>query len=143
MILQILNNTLLILLLFLFQSEFNSILKSQNKSVIKYNIPSDEPDGPFSGKRAVQQLKKKYTFITYKFTGKTEIDDKIFDSFRNEAKRLAYTKNKDNVIRIHIPENLTYERFIQLLSLMKEDGYRKYFEWDNYFYIVGKEISVN
>ncbi len=142
-ILQILNNILLILLFLLFQSEFNSILNSKNRFVIKYNIPSDDPDDPFNGKRAVTQLKKKYNFITYEFTGKTEADDKILTFFRYEAVRLAYIKDRKNVLRIYIPEVLTYGRFVQLLSLMKEDGHRRYFEWGNYFYVVGKEISVD
>jgi hypothetical protein len=139
-ILQVTATVILGLLLFLTTNLLSKLLKGNPiPTIIRYNIPSDDPDDIFSGKKSVKLLKKNFKFITYAFTGDSSEDDKIFESFKAEAGRLKYTNDTTHLVRIYLHENITYGRFLKILTLMKEDGFKRYLEWDNFFYVVGEK----
>ncbi|MEQ1798774.1 MAG: hypothetical protein ABL872_12535 [Lacibacter sp.] len=135
-IIQVLNIIGLAVLSLLINSKFDSFFGKKNEYTIKYNIPGDNDEYIYSGKRSLK-IAQNFNFINFQFTGNDTDDENILLMIKHEARRLSYTKDKKNIIRIHLPDNISYGRFISLLSLMQEEGHKLYFEWDNYFYIIG------
>lgn len=142
-ILQVTSTVTLGLLLLLITNSVNKLVKGNPIPVIiKYNIPSDDEPADrynqyFSGPANVKKFKKNFKFITYSFTGDSSEDDKIFESFKAEARRIKYTNDTTHLVRIYLHENISYGQFLKILLLMREDGHKRYMEWDNYFYVVG------
>ena len=141
---QIVTQASLILLFLQFKEVLQHLYTTRVPVIIKYNIPDDQPNGVFNGKKAASEIKRKFQLINYQFTENKYENQKILETIKAEARRLKYTKNKTHVIRIHFHENMEYGQFLQILLLMKEDGHKRYFEWDNYFYILGEnKIQTN
>ncbi|NCU05902.1 MAG: hypothetical protein GXC73_18205 [Chitinophagaceae bacterium] len=132
-ILPILNNLLLAFLLFLFVREINATNVSQ--TYLKYNIPTDDRNDRYSGQRAVERIQQAYAIKTLQFTGNENKDDHILKTFATLLQTESRKKEATIIYRVYIPKEVTYSRFISLLNLMQTEGYKRYFEWDNYFYV--------
>lgn len=130
----ILNNLLLLLLLYLFMQEMKTNADSQ--TFLKYNIPSDDYDDRFSGQRAIEKFQQAYRIKTLHFTGEESKNELILKRFAALLQKENQKKEATIIYRIYIPKSATYNRFISLLNLMKKEGYKRYMEWDNYFYVL-------
>lgn len=130
----ILNNLLLLLLLYLFVQEMNHNAASQ--TFLKYITPSDDYNDQLSGQRALEKFQQAYTIKTLHFTGEERKDDFILKRFAALLQRENQKKEATIIYRVYIPKEATYNRFISLLNLMKKEGYKRYMEWDNYFYVL-------
>jgi hypothetical protein len=63
---------------------------------------------------------------------------KRLDFIRLEARRLKYTNDTNTVIKVFIPDSSKYGTFLSLLQMVNEDGHKRYFEYQNFFYIFGE-----
>jgi hypothetical protein len=70
-------------------------------------------------------------------TDSTE-NQKRLDFIQFEARRLKYTKDRNEVIKVFIPDSSKYGTFLKLLYIMNEDQQKHYFEYQNWFYIFGE-----
>ncbi len=121
---------------------FAPTLKEKNKSFIKYNIPSDGKNDMFNGHKIVEDLKSQFIIKTLSFTGNDEKDKIIQDHFATILREESKKKRTFIIYRIYFPETATYGRLISLLNLMKQDDYRRYLEWENYFYVLTNNAKV-
>ena len=121
---------------------FAPTLKEKNKSFVKYNIPSDDTNDQFSGQRAIAAINKHFLLQTFTLTGNDKKDEKILSEYNNAVRRNSNLKKPINIIRLNLGNNVTYGRFISILNLMKKEDYKRYFEWENYFYVITRNIRI-
>lgn len=133
---QLLNICLSGILAFLVLDLFVPILKEKTKTYIKFNVPSDDGEYPFNGHKIVDDLKSQFIIKTLSFTGNHEKDDQIQDQFATLLREESKKKRTLIIYRIYLPNTVKYGRLISLLNLMKEAGYKRYVEWENYFYVL-------
>ena len=76
----------------------------------------------------------------------THEDEKRLDFIRTEGRRFKYTNDTNVIIKVFIPDSSKYGIFLNLLYIMNEDQHKRYFEYQNWFYIFGeapfKEIKT-
>ncbi len=142
LLLQLFNICLSAMLALLVLDLFAPILKEKTKTYIKYNIPSDEGEYPFNGHKIVDKLKSQFSIKTFSFTGNDEKDNIILAQFAKALVEESKKRYSFTIHRIYLPKNITYGRFIGLLNMMKEADYRRYIEWENYFYVVTNNAKV-
>lgn len=142
LILQFLNICLSAMLALLALDIFAPILKEKNKTYIKFNIPSDDRNDMFNGHKIVNDLKSQFIIKTLSFTGNNEKDKIIQAQFAKILREESKKKRTFIIHRIYFPETATYGRLISLLNLMKQDDYRRYLEWENYFYVLTNNARV-
>ena len=121
---------------------FAPIRKEKNKVVIKYNVPSDNKDDIFSGHRAVSAINNHFLLQTFVQLGNDKKDEKVLSDFNNAVKRNSKLKHPAHIIRLKLGDNLTYGRFISILSLMKKEDHKRYFEWKGYFYVISRNTYI-
>lgn len=139
---QVFNICLLSMLAFLVVDFFEPIINAKNKTIIKYNIPSDDKDDMFSGQKAITAINKHFLLQTFTLTGNDKKDEKILLQFNDAVRRNSKLKHTAYIIRLNLGENISYGRFIGILSLMKNEDYKRYFEWDGYFYVITRNIYI-
>lgn len=133
-ILQIFNNLLLAFLLFLFL--YVITIDNIPKTYLRYNIPSDDINDLFSGQRAIEKFQQQYIIKTLHLTGDYKKDNLVQQKFAELLKKESLRPYAIIIYRIYLPKELPYSRFIALLNLMQTEGYKRYMEWDNYFYVL-------
>lgn len=130
------------MLAFLVLDLFAPILKEKTNTYIKYNIPSDDKDDMFSGPKAVTAINKHFLLQTFTLSGNDKKDEEVMFEFNKAVRRNSELKKPVTIIRLNLGNNITYGRFISILSLMKKEDYKRYFEWENYFYVITKNIRI-
>lgn len=108
----------------------------------KYYVPKDaDPNNPhayrFEAPTILNSIAKK-KFISINLTTDPIENQKRLDFIRLEARRLKYTNNTTEIIKVFIPDSSKYGTFLSLLHIMNEDQHKRYFEYKNRFYIFGE-----
>ena len=78
-------------------------------------------------------------FISVSLTGDVNEDEKRFEFIKNEARRLKYTNDTTNIIRVHFNEDNTYGQFVNLVNMMARDFHKRYMYYKDDFYIMGEQ----
>jgi hypothetical protein len=122
---------------------FNQSSNSQdNVTYFKYFVPkssvSKDPNGYFDIRRILKSIEKK-KFISVALTNEDDEDQKRFSFIRFEARTLKYTNDTNTIVKVFIPDNCKYRAFLTLLYIVNEDQHKRYFEYQNWFYIFGEE----
>jgi hypothetical protein len=81
----------------------------------------------------------KKNFISVDLTTDPMENRKRFDFIQFEARRLKYTNDTNQVIKVFIPDSSKYSTFLRLLYIMNEDQHKRYFEYQNWFYIFAED----
>jgi biopolymer transport protein ExbD len=142
LLLQLLNICLSGILTLVVYDFFAPTLKEKNKSFIKYIIPSDDKNAMFSGQKITDAIIKHFLLQTFTLTGNEKKDEKVLSEFNSAVIRNSNRKKPINIIRLNLGNNVTYGRFISILNLMKKEDYKRYFEWENYFYVITRNIRI-
>ena len=108
----------------------------------KYIVPKDaDPNNPseyrFEAPTILKTISKK-KFISVDLTTDSIENQKRLDFIRFEARRLKYTNDTNQIIKVFIPYSSKYGTFLSLLYIMNEDQHKRYFEYQNWFYIFGE-----
>ena len=110
----------------------------KNETVIKHYLPSEDHNNMYSGYQLIDQMFKKKKVIHIDLTGNINEDDKKVAFIQFEARRLKYTHDTTSVIEIHLTDEITYGRFVELINIMLKDEHKRYALWKNSFYIFGE-----
>ena len=106
------------------------------ETVIKHTLPSEDPDKSFSGFQLIDQTIKKKKVIHIDLTGNSNEDDKKIYFIQSEARCLKYNNDTASIIEIHLSNETSYGRFVELVNIMLEDGHKRYGLWKDNFYII-------
>lgn len=134
---------LLVYLCFKMKSNHGTVIDNK-LTYFGYVVPKDaDPNNPslyrFEVPTILNTISNK-KFISVALTTEPIENQKKLDLIRFEARRMKYTKDTNQVIRVFIPDSSKYGTFLRLLYIMNEDQQKYYFEYRNWFYILG-EIS--
>lgn len=134
-----------VLLLFAFFQKLDSIeTMYKHETIVKLFLPDDKSykDSLIRGFSAPDFLadwkNQKKNFIRVDLTGEAEEDKKRFDFIRSEARRLKYTFDTLNILKIHFTNENTYDEFVRLVNIMTLDRIRRYMFYKDDFYILGE-----
>jgi hypothetical protein len=123
--------------------KLNQSSSTENEFVyFKYYVPksivSNDPYGYFfEAPRILKSIRHK-KFISVALTADQIEDEKRLSFIRSEARRLNYTNDTNVIIKVFIPDSSKYGTFLNLLYIMNEDQHKRYFEYQNRFYIFGE-----
>jgi hypothetical protein len=105
--------------------------------VPRSNVSNDHYGYLFEAPRILKSIKHK-KFISVALTAEENEDEKRLNFVQLEARRLKYTNDTNSVIKVFIPDSCKYGTFLELLYMMNEDQHKRYFEYQNWFYIFGE-----
>jgi hypothetical protein len=108
-----------------------------NYTVPKNADPNIDHVNRFEVPTILKAISKK-KFISVELTTDSTENQKRLDFIQFEARRLKYTKDTNQVIKVFIPDSTRYGTFLNLLYIMNEDQHKRYFEYQNWFYIFGE-----
>ena len=122
--------------------KFKQSSDTANFFVFKYfvprlNVSNDHYGYLFEAPRILESIKHK-KFISVALTAEKNEDEKRLNFVQLEARRLKYTNDTNSVIKVFIPDSCKYGTFLELLYMMNEDQHKRYFEYQNWFYIFGE-----
>lgn len=108
----------------------------------KYYVPKDaDPYNPhdyrFEVPTILNSISKK-KFMSVNLTTDPIENQKRLDFIQFEARKLKYTNDTTQIIKVFIPDSSKYGTFLSLLYIMNEDQHKRYFEYKNWFYIFGE-----
>jgi hypothetical protein len=98
-----------------------------------YGLPTDTHI--FSPAKYFKDLSKKH-FLKLELTGDPVVDNKKMEIIKYEERKMKYTNDTRQVIVVQLGKELSYGKFVELLDMVKGDDHKKYFEWNNSFYIL-------
>jgi hypothetical protein len=126
-----------------YKLKFSQSSNTENEFVyFKYHVPkstvSNDPYGYlFEARRILKSIRHK-KFISVALTADLIEDGKRLSFIRSEARRLKYTNDTNMIVKVFIPDSCKYGTFLSLLYIMNEDQHKRYFEYQNWFYIFGE-----
>ncbi|SFQ19868.1 hypothetical protein SAMN05444277_106234 [Parafilimonas terrae] len=136
-----------IFLLLAFMHQTDRVLqKYKFPVVLRMALPEDGPDTSYFGRRfsgegflnEAKRQRKKITTIY--LTGIPAEDIKRFDLVKYESRKIEYTHDTMNIIKVHFNENCTYGQFVNLVNIMVEDKHKRYMYYKDDFYIIKNPI---
>jgi len=92
-----------------------------HETAIKHFLPSEDRNNPFSGYQLIDQVRKKKEIIHINLTGDEAEDDKKVLFIQSEARRLKYTCDTTKLIEIHLSDQISYGRYVELVNIMLKD----------------------
>jgi hypothetical protein len=127
----------------IFQIEVTSSINTKDfVFYIRYYAPKDKkhkvPRIYVFEPTSILEANKDKKFIPVILTTDVNENQKKLDFIRFEAKRLKYTNDTNQILKVFIPDCSKYGTFLSLLLMMNEDQHKKYFEYQNWFYIFGE-----
>lgn len=81
-------------------------------------------------------------FIPIYLTGDKLEDNKRFDLITFESRKLMYTHDTNNIVKVHFNDENTYGQFIRLINMMVEDHHKRYFYYNDDFYILCDRFNL-
>ncbi|MEO5593924.1 MAG: hypothetical protein ABIR15_03220 [Chitinophagaceae bacterium] len=114
-----------------------------HETVIRQYLPSEDRNNFYSGYQLIDQALKKKKIIHINLTGDDTEDDKKIIFIQSEARRLKYTCDTTKLIEIHLSDQISYGRYVELVNMMLKDQHRRYALWKNNFYIFGENPPTN
>lgn len=129
-----------------FQIKVTSSIDTDNPIFyVKYYAPKDgkhrDPHIYAFEPTSILKANKDKRFISVILTTDFEENQKKLDFIRFEARRLKYTNDTSQVLKVFIPDSSKYGTFLSLLLMMNEDKHKRYFEYQNWFYIFGEVLE--
>jgi len=122
-------------------SDVDSIYK--HGTILRLTIPDYEPNNDssfikFSATDILKEWKRNNKkIITVDLTSDNTDDQKRLNFIRNEARRLEYTYDTTEVLKVHFLDENTYGQFVTLISMLHADKHKRYMLFKNDLYISG------
>lgn len=108
-------------------------LKRDN--VFKINLPSEEKNAQFNGRKLLK-LNKNKKFVSFIVTGDDwEKDDPKINAIRTTALQMKYSCDRSMVIRIHFMNDVDYGQVMRMFNMTVIDQHRRWMLLDNDMYI--------
>lgn len=135
-----------VLLLFAFFQKLDSIeAMYKHGTIVKLLLPDDRSYQDsflrrFSAPDILADWKKqKKNIVRIYLTGEPKEDMKRFEFIRSEARRLKYTYDTVDILKVHFINENTYGEFVHLVDIMSQDKIKMYMLYKDDFYIAGEK----